>query len=105
MTLYRIGGWLRALLRRDRVEREMQDEMQLHLDRAVERLVARELSPEAARREARREFGNVAYIREEARDACGVRAIEDAIQDVRYAVRGLRRTPGFAFAVIATLGL
>ena len=105
MTLYRIGGWLRAMLRRDLVEREMQDEMQLHLDRAVERLVARGLSPEAARREARREFGNVAYIQEEARDARGVRAIEDAVQDVRYAVRGLRRMPGFAFAVIATLGL
>jgi predicted permease len=83
----------------------MQAEMQQHLDRATERLVARGLSPDAARAEALREFGNVAFLQEEARDARGVRWLEDAVQDLRYAVRGIRRSPGFALGVIGTLGL
>ena len=103
--LLRLRGWIRALLRHDTVEREMHDEMRLHLDRAVERLMARGLSHDAARAEARREFGNVAFIQEQARDARGVRWLEDAVQDARYALRGLRLKPGFALAVIATLAL
>ena len=103
--LLRLRGWARTLLRRDAVEREMQDEMQLHLQQAVERLMARGLSAEAARVEARREFGNVAFIQEQARDARGVRWLEDAAQDARYALRALRLKPGFALAVIATLAL
>ena len=103
--LRRLRGWLRAILRHDAVEGEMQEEMRLHLERKVERLMARGLGPEAARAEAMREFGNLGRIQEEARDARGVQWIESALQDARYAVRGLRLKPGFAFAVIATLGL
>jgi putative ABC transport system permease protein len=103
--LLRFRGWLRALVRRDEVEREMQDEMALHLERATERLIARGMSPAAAQAEARREFGNVAYLQHSARDARGVRWIENALQDMRYAVRGLRRSPGFTLAVVVTLGL
>ncbi|HTE46414.1 MAG TPA: ABC transporter permease, partial [Gemmatimonadaceae bacterium] len=96
---------MRSLVRRDAVERDMNDEMRLHLERAVERLVERGLSPADARAEARREFGNVGYIQEEARDARGVRWIDEILRDVRYAIRGLRRKPGFALAVITTLAL
>lgn len=103
--LHRLRGWARALMRRGVVEQQMHDEMQFHLDRATERLIARGLSRDAASTEARREFGNVAYVQEQARDARGVRWLEDAAQDIRYAVRGLRRKPGFAIAVIGTLGL
>jgi predicted permease len=103
--LLRFRGWVRALVRRSVVEQEMQDEMELHLGRATERLIARGMPPDAARAEARREFGNVAYIQEQARDARGVRWLDDAAQDLRYAVRGLRRKPGFALAVAGTLAL
>ncbi len=101
----RLRGWARALLRRAVVEQEMHEEMQLHLERATERLIARGLPSDVARAEARREFGNIAFVEEQARDARGVRWLEDTVQDVRYAVRGLRRKPGFAIAVIVTLGL
>ena len=103
--LRRVRGWLRALLRYDGVEREMHEEMQLHLDRATERLTQRGLGVAEARAAAAREFGNVAIIQEEARDARGVRWIVDAVQDIGYALRGLRSRPGFAVAVALTMGL
>jgi len=103
--LARLRGWMRSIARRGTIEREMHEEMQAHLDRATARLMARGLSPDAARAAARREFGNVAYIQEEARDARGLRWLADAAQDVRYTLRGLRLKPGFALAVVATLGL
>ena len=103
--LLRLRGWLRTLLRYDTVEREMREEMQVHLDRAAERLTQRGLSAAEARAAAAREFGNVAVIQEQARDARGVRWIVDAAQDVRYAFRGVRSKPGFTVAVALTMGL
>src|ERR1043166_6725860 len=97
--LRRVRVWARAWVRGRVVEREMQNEMQMHLERAAERLMARGLSPEEARAAARREFGNLGVIQEHARDARGVRWIEELVRDTRYAARGLRRTPGFAIAV------
>jgi predicted permease len=81
----------------------MRDEMRLHLDRATERLMARGLSPNEARREARREFGHLGTIEEEARDARGVRWIEDVVQDAKFGVRSLAQAP--AFTVVALLSL
>jgi predicted permease len=101
--LWRVRAWTRALMRRDVVEREMQDELRDHIDRATERLVARGLSPANARAEALREFGNVGRIQEDARDARGVRWIEEIGQDVRYGTRGLVTTP--AFTVVAVMSL
>lgn len=103
--LRRVRVWARALARRNVVEREMRQEIEQHLDRATERLMARGMSATASRSQARREFGNVAQIEEEARDARGVRWIEEAAHDLHYALRGLRLRPGFSLAVIATLGL
>ncbi|HEX5438297.1 MAG TPA: ADOP family duplicated permease [Gemmatimonadaceae bacterium] len=103
--LLRLRGWLRALLRHGAVEREMREEMQYHLDRATERLVARGLSRVAARVAARREFGNVAYLQEEARDARGIRWLAELEQDLRIALRRLRRAPTLAVAIALTIGL
>ena len=60
--------WLRSILFRARLEREMQEEMSAHLRRSIERFAAAGLSPDAARAAAHQAFGNVAAIEEEARD-------------------------------------
>ncbi|MFL5615561.1 MAG: ADOP family duplicated permease [Gemmatimonadaceae bacterium] len=92
---------LRSLFARGAVEREMQGEMAEHLDRSIERLMARGLSRDAARAEALREFGNVAFLQEEARDAHGVRWVHEFAEDVRYSVRALAHAP--AYTIFATL--
>lgn len=92
---------LRFLFAREAVEREMQGEMAHHLDRSVERLMARGLAREAASAEARREFGHVALLQEESRDAHGVRWLHELGEDMRYSARALAHAP--AFTLFATL--
>jgi len=101
----RIGTKLRAILRRDRVEAEMQEEMSAHLDLAIERLMARGMSEVEARRTALREFGNVPSLQEEARDARGARWVESLIADTRFAFRTFRKTPLATATIVLILAL
>src|SRR5687768_15782129 len=78
---------LRAVFGRRALESDMQAEMREHLDRAIERLTARGMSRDEARLAARREFGNVAALQEEARDARGMRWIDDLRGDLHFAFR------------------
>jgi predicted permease len=96
---------LRALLFRGRQEREMTEELRFHVDReAAERIRAGD-TPESARRAALLAFGGVEQYKERVRDARGVRPLEELGADVRYAVRGLRRNPGFTATAVLVLGL
>jgi putative ABC transport system permease protein len=95
----------RALIRRGEVERELDEELRFHLEREAAKLERRGLDAADARRQARLEFGGVDRVKEETRDARGVRVVETTLRDLRYAARGLRARPGFALAVIATLAL
>ncbi|MBW3552753.1 MAG: ABC transporter permease [Gemmatimonadetes bacterium] len=85
-------------------ERSMEEEMRFHLEMEERELLATGHAPEEARRLARVRFGGVERYKEEGREARG-RLAEDAAQDVRYALRGLRRRPVFAATVIATLAV
>src|SRR5689334_19376873 len=96
---------VRALLRADAVDRELDDEIRQHLDVLTEEHIARGLSPEAARAAARREFGPVTPIVEASRDARGVSAIVNMLADLRYGLRLMRRAPGFSAAVVLTVAL
>jgi putative ABC transport system permease protein len=96
---------LRALIRKDRLEAEMDAELRLHLDLAIEENLRRGLPSAEARRAALLQFGGVEQVKEDVRDSWGVRALETLLQDVRYGLRNLRRSPGYTAAVLATLAL
>jgi predicted permease len=96
---------LRALVFRNRVEREMAEELRFHVERDTEERVRQGATPATARREALLAFGGVEPWKEKVRDARGVRHLENLGSDLRYALRGLRRNPGFTVTVVLTLGL
>ncbi len=96
---------LRTLVRRGTKEREMAEELRFHLDMEADLHRRGGLPPEDARLEALRRFGGVARTADECRDSWGVRQLDQLRQDVRFALRGLRRNPGFSAVVILTLAL
>ena len=96
---------LHWLFRSKDAEERLDSELQFHLEMETERLIASGLGAEDAAREARRSLGNVTSTKETVRDERGISWIEDLGRDFGYASRGLRRRPGFTFAVLATLAL
>src|ERR1044071_3435792 len=94
---------LRALFRRNAMERELDDELKFHLERATEAQVRAAHPPAEAARRARLELGGVEPVKEATRDARGVRPIEDLVVDVRYGVRILRKAPPFTAVAVPTL--
>ncbi|MFP5379690.1 MAG: ADOP family duplicated permease, partial [Vicinamibacteria bacterium] len=80
-------------------------EVRFHLEMETEKHVRAGLTPEAARRQSLRDFGPMVKHIEETREARGVSWLEELVQDVRYGLRTLARTPGFAVVAVLTLGL
>ncbi len=96
---------LRALWQREALEHELDDELRDHLQRQTEKLVAAGVPAAEASRQARLAFGGVEAVKERSRDTRGLRLVEVVSQDLRYAIRSLRRNPGFTLGVIVTLAL
>ena len=94
-----------ALFRRGRLDRELSEEIGAHLALQEEEFRRQGMDPVAARAAARRAFGGVAQTSEAYRDRRGIPWLEIAAKDVRYALRGLRRNPGFTAAAIISLAL
>jgi predicted permease len=99
------GSRLRALVMRDREEREMEEEIRFHLEMEERKLTGEGMSPGQARTEARRRFGGEDRMKERTRDERGARWLEDTVRDVRYAARALARAPGFALVSVLALSL
>ncbi|HEX5217463.1 MAG TPA: ABC transporter permease [Vicinamibacterales bacterium] len=96
---------LRALVNRDGVSSEIRDELQFHVDMRAADLERRGMTRADAQREARRRVGNVAALRDRGYDIRGGGVMETILQDVRYALRLLRRQRGYTLVALATLAL
>jgi hypothetical protein len=92
-----------ALFRRRELESELNEELEHHISLRTDQLVAEGMSPVDARRAAAAVLGGIEQVKEECRDARGLRYLEELWQDTGYAIRTLRKTPAFAFGAVALL--
>ena len=103
-----MGEWLRRLydwLRRDRLESELNDELRFHREQVAREAQAAGASASDATDTARRRIGNATGVSEAAWERWSIPWLDHVQRDVRYALRGLGRSPGFTAAVVVTLGL
>ncbi len=96
---------LRALLQRNTVEQELDEELRFHLEREAGKLMQRGVGREEATRRARLAFGGVEEVKERCREARGTLWLEELEQDLHYGSRILRKAPGFTLAVAGILAL
>src|SRR5262245_55329368 len=103
--LSNLRTWLRALLRKSEMERELDEELRNHIERQTEQNIRLGMSPEDARHAARKAFGGVEQAKERSRDARGLRRLEELWQDLRYGARILLRNPAYSITAISALAI
>jgi predicted permease len=105
MSLLTLFRRIRGSVRTSAFERNMDEELRHHLELETEALVAGGMTSEAAGVTARRRFGSVALVKDDCRESWGVRALDMLTQDVRFALRNLRKYPSYTAVVLLTLAL
>ena len=96
---------LRSLFSRETVEQELDEELRYHLARQIDENIAAGMTSERARYAALQSIKDIEQRKEECRDIRGLNIIDNTAQDFRYAIRGLRKDPGFAVLAVLVMAL
>jgi predicted permease len=105
MTFSDLKLRIRALLRPNRVEQELDEELSFHVERAARELIAEGMTPTEARQRAQARFGSTALAADRCRDERGTAVIDNTIRDVQYALRAFARAPLAAITIVVTVAI